>query len=339
MKKSRKFLSVILCICLFAAFAMGSGSSDDKKPAANKVGEVTSTDSKDDSSKDTTDVKESDTNKDSSTKKDTVDDKKEYRVGETVSYKGLDIVFTDSCYYTSDNDFIQPNEGNTFIRLYFHVDNQSGSDKTVSVFDFNCYADGYECEATYFDDDISASLSNGRTGDGAVYFEIPEGSVDVEIEYDLDWLEDKKVKFIFEGDKSSGLEFEASTSASEDAFHVGDIVETKNLKITYLKADEYDSDNMFLQPNEGMKYVYIELEIENISDSDQNISYFSFNCFADGKSCDGFYGMDDLLSADLSAGRKAKGTIAAEVPVDAQTIEFEYEDNFWTESKVIFLYE
>ena len=49
--------------------------------------------------------------------------------------------------------------------------------------------------------------------------------------------------------------------------------------------------------------------------------------------------MDDALSASLSPGRKAKGTIAFEVPKDAQVIEFEFEDNFWTENKLVFLYE
>lgn len=96
---------------------------------------------------------------------------------------------------------------------------------------------------------------------------------------------------------------------------------------------------MFLEPKEGYKYVYIELEVENLSDSDQLFSYFSFNCFADGVSCDGFYGMDDAISATLSAGRKAKGTVVFEVPKDAQAIEFEFEDNFWTQNKIIFLYE
>ena len=106
-----------------------------------------------------------------------------------------------------------------------------------------------------------------------------------------------------------------------------------------LFRSEYVSDNMFLTPADGMKYAYIELEVENLSDSDQTISYFSFTCYADGVSCNGFYGMDDALSSSLSPGRKAKGTIAFEVPKDAQVIEFEFVDNFWTENKLVFLYE
>ncbi len=325
MKKINKILPVTLCICLFSAFALGSGSSDSSSSDVQKVGEITTPT---DSAAESSEVSES-----------TAIEQTEYSVGETLSNDGLNITYVSSSNYTSDNQFIQPAEGNKFIRLFFHVDNQSGSDKSVTTYDFNCYADGYECSSSYQDDDLSASLSDGRSADGAVYFEVPANAQEIEVEYEIDWLSSQKVKFIFEGDKESGLTFEKNTNSSENAFHVGDIIETEKLRITYNKADEYKSDNMFLQPEEGKKYVYIELEIENLSDSDQYISYFSFECYADGVACDGFYGMEDALSATLSAGRKAKGTVAFEVPMDAQIVEFEFEDNFWTDRKIIFTYE
>lgn len=325
MKKINKVLPAALCICLFSAFALGSGSSDSSSTNAQKVGEITTP---------TNSTTESSESTDSTTIEQT-----EYYVGETLSKDGLNITYVSSSNYTSDNDFIQPTEGNKFIRLFFHVDNQSGSDKSVTTYDFNCYADGYECSTSYQNDDLSASLSDGRSTDGAVYFEVPADAQEIEVEYEVDWLSSKKIKFIFEGDKESGLAFEKDTTSSENAFHVGDVIETKKLRISYNKADEYKSDNMFLQPEEGKKYAYIELEVENLSDSDQSISYFSFECYADGVACDSFYGMEDALSATLSAGRKAKGTIAFEVPIDAQIVEFEFEDNFWTDEKIIFKYE
>ncbi|MCQ2519823.1 MAG: DUF4352 domain-containing protein [Lachnospiraceae bacterium] len=334
MKRLKKAVISLLCISLFAALAMGSGSSDSSSSSVQKVGEASST-------KDTseTDSKSDDKEKETEPTAKNEEIKSEYHVGDTFTKDGLSLTYVSSSYYESDNMFIEPAEGNQFIRLFFHVDNQSGSDKSVSTFEFSCYADGYECEATYNDDDLSASLSNGRSADGAVYFEIPEDAKEIEIEYEYDWLDSKKIKLIFEGDKDSGLVFEKNASASESAFHVGDIIETKKLRITYNKAAEYVSDNMFLVPNEGNKYIYIELEVENLSDSDQTISYFSFECYADGVACDGFYGLDDELSATLSAGRKAKGSIGFEVPKDAEVIEIEFEDNIWTDNKIIFLYE
>ena len=320
-RKKSKMISVVICLSVFAMFALGSGSGSSSTPT--KVGEISSGSSIGTSQEKTSAEEE----------------KAEYHVGDTYSKDGLSIVYVSSSNYKSSNQFNQPKEGKKYIRMAFHVDNQSGSDKTVSVYSFNCYADGYECSAEYEDDSISVSLSNGRSGDGAVYFEVPEDAVNIDVEYEVNAFSSKKIKFIFDGDKESGMFFDSNTNVSANAFHVGDIIETTKLKMQYIKAAEYVSDNQFLQPKEGMKYVYIELEVENISDSDCSVSYYLFDCYADGTECDGFYGMDDALSAKLSAGRKAKGTIAFEVPIDAKVIEFEYEDNVWTGNKVIFLYE
>lgn len=313
MKKFSKVFMGIICCSLFMAFALGSGSGKDS--SAEKVGEV---------------------NQSATT---TNEAKEKFYVGETFSKDGLSVTYVSSGVYESSNQFIQPAEGKKYIRLAMHVDNQSGSDKSVSSYSFKCYADGYNCDSHYFDDDLSASLSNGRSADGALYYEIPVDAKEVEIEFDYSWLSDKKVKFIYEGNKDSGLTFDNNTSANESAFHVGDIIKTKNLNITYNKASRYVSDNIFMQPDDGNKYIYIELEVENLSNSDQSISYFSFQCYADGKLCDGFYGLDDELSATLSSGRKAKGTVGFEVPENAKVIEIEFEDNLWTDSKIIFLYE
>ncbi len=335
MKRIRSAFLLVLLVFVFGTMALGSGESTEAKKVGEAETEASSVSSDDAKEAEVSEESKENTKADSNNS----EIKAEYHVGESLSYKGLEVSFVESGYYTSDNDFIQPKDGNQYIRLQVHVDNKSGSDKSVSVYDFYCYADGYECEKSYFDDDLSASLSDGRSADGAVYFEIPQDAKDIEIEYEYDLFADKKAKIIFEGDKSSGMSFETNTSQSEDTYHVGDIIETKDVLITYLKAAEYESDNSFMTPKDGYRYVYIELEVENTSDSDQSVSYFSFNCYADGQSCDGFYGMEDGLSTTLSPGRKAKGTIAFEVPIDAQTIEIEYEDNVWTQNKLIFLYE
>lgn len=332
MKRGNKLIAIGLCVGLFASFALGSGSDSSSSSSSQKVGEVETTTT----TTATTEVAEE--TKEEPAKENNI--KESYYVGDTFSYDGLSITYVSSSNYESDNEFLKPSDGNKYVRIALHVDNQSGSDKSVTSFDFKCYADGYDANAFYgSDDELSASLSNGRSADGAIYFEVPTEAKEIEIEYEYDWLSSKKIKFIFEGDKDSGATFEKNTEASADAYHVGDIIENGKLRISYLKADEFKSDNMFLEPKEGYKYVYIELEVENLSDTDQLFSYFSFNCFADGVSCDGFYGMDDAISATLSAGRKAKGTVAFEVPKDAQAIEFEFEDNIWTQNKIIFLYE
>lgn len=118
---------------------------------------------------------------------------------------------------------------------------------------------------------------------------------------------------------------------------VGDVVETDSVKITYISAGEYVSDNQFLVPKDGHIYYRMEFEIENISSVDQIVSSWDWVCYADGYAVDETYVGDDTISATLSPGKKVKGSIYYEVPVDAQEIIAEYETNFWTQGKIVFV--
>ena len=123
----------------------------------------------------------------------------------------------------------------------------------------------------------------------------------------------------------------------DNEFVVGDVVETSSLKISYLSAGQYTSDNEFLQPKDGYVYYRVEFEFENIGNSDELASSWDFKCYADGYSVDEAYVGEDTLSATISSGKKAKGAIYYEVPIDAQEIKLEYEINYFTEDKVVFV--
>lgn len=124
----------------------------------------------------------------------------------------------------------------------------------------------------------------------------------------------------------------------KNQFTVGDVVETKDLRISFISAEDYVSDNQFIQPKDGNKYIEFEFEFENISNSDKVVSSFNFNCYADGYKADqSWIGDDDGLDATLSKGKKTKGTIFFEIPINTQEITLEYETNFWTEKKVVFI--
>lgn len=122
----------------------------------------------------------------------------------------------------------------------------------------------------------------------------------------------------------------------DNRFSVGEIVETSYLKIKYLSAEEYISDNEYIQPKDGYTYYKMDFEFENISDSDEYVSSFDFICYADDYDMEQVY-LDEMdLDATLSPGKKTKGSVFFEVPVDSETITIEYEINFWSEDKVIF---
>lgn len=118
-------------------------------------------------------------------------------------------------------------------------------------------------------------------------------------------------------------------------FSVGDVVETSDLRIKFISAEKYKEK--YNEPKKGNQFYRMEFEVENISDSDQFITSYDFECYADDYSAEQSFVGDDELSANLSPGKKAKGAVYFEVPKKAKSIHLEYECDFWTEDKVIFL--
>lgn len=144
-------------------------------------------------------------------------------------------------------------------------------------------------------------------------------------------------------DESTAPEAEAASRPEEETpevqtvFHPGDVLETDDLTVAYLECGDFETEDYF-PPDEGTKVVCLTFEFENISSGDTLVSYYDFTCYADGYSCDSYI-WEKSLSADLSSGRKVTGSVYFQVPEDAQEIEVEYETNFWTEEKVLFIVE
>ena len=266
-------------------------------------------------------------------------DQTEFKVGDVLEAKGLKIVYVASGEYVSDQ-FKQPAEGKKYIRAEFYCENISESDKNFSEFDFECFAGGAPCEQVYpGGGELSATLSPGRSTSGSVYFEVPEDAADIQLEYGTDSPNDQKVFFVYEGEKDSGFVPEANSCSAGSAFAVGDVAETETMRISYLSCGEHTSDNEFVQPAEGKHFIYCEFEFENISDSDQLVSVYDFDCFADGTSCNASYAEKDELSATLSAGRKTQGKVYFEVPADAENVEIEYVDDSVKSERLVFAYQ
>lgn len=313
-------IGVIALAVLGALF--GNDNSESNTSKTKKVGEVGTTQSAEKAESIET----------------TAPQKADYHVGDILMDDEMKIVFMSSGEYVSNNEFIQPTEGNKFIFIRLAFENTSAkNDKSVSMYSFKCYADGYSAEQRFFDDDaLSARLSAGRTTSGMLVFEVPENAKEIDIEYETNVFTNEKIHFIYEGVLDSGYVPQLNTNATEGAYSVGDVIESSKLKITYLGCEDYKSENMFVQAKEGYHFISCILEFENLGNSDEHISSMSFDCYADGVDCDQTFIRDDDLSATLSAGRKCKGSVTFEVPNDAVVVEVEFISNYWTSNRVVF---
>lgn len=138
---------------------------------------------------------------------------------------------------------------------------------------------------------------------------------------------------------SEDIEESADSEEVSNVFHVGDVVETDNLRITFVSAEQYQEENEFLQPKDGYEYWRFEFNFENISDTDQAVSsMMDWECYADNQKVDQTWlGDESGLDATLSSGRTTQGSVYFEIPVDAESIELEYSISFWNSDKIIFV--
>lgn len=93
--------------------------------------------------------------------------------------------------------FIQPAEGNKFIRIYFSITNNNSTDRMITPFEFKCYADNMQMDQSIYGDETlsTATISSGRSAQGYIYYEVPKDAQSIEIEYETNWWTDKKAIF------------------------------------------------------------------------------------------------------------------------------------------------
>ena len=325
------FWAIIVVILIVSVSGNGEDASSNEPTKIGTVGQLNST---------TTPKPNTDTPIPTKPIETTAPIKTVYNVGDILMDGKMKIVFVSSGEHIEENQYNQPDEGYMYIFLKFAFENTSDkSDDTISAFSFKCYADGYAMDAYYGDEMLSATLSAGRATTGYVYFTVPVNAQEIEVEYTTNYFTSDKITFMYEGNKDSGYEPPANTTPTPGAFKVGDIVESSKLVIAYLSCEEYISDNMFVQPKEGYRFVTCTFEFTNKGSSDEHVSYYDFDCYADGFNCNVVYIRDDSLSATISSGRKAKGTVTFEIPIDATVIEVEFLSNYWTSNRVVFTVE
>jgi len=180
MKKLISVLLAVVLVAVFGVFALGSSSTDDKTSVETSAPTETSSDS--------TEAPESTSE---------ANGKTVVNVGDTLDANGLKITFDSSEKWTSNNQFIQPEEGKMYVRAHITIKNESGADKFTGGFDFDCYADGVKCDSSIYGDDTltSATISDGRSIKGYVYYEVPKDAKEIELEYEVSFWSGKKAIF------------------------------------------------------------------------------------------------------------------------------------------------
>lgn len=137
------------------------------------------------------------------------------------------------------------------------------------------------------------------------------------------------------------LDVQDSGETENESLTIGSSFEKNGLKITVNDADlgftDYEDEYGLYKPKDGTKYIMVSFTFENNGDSDAYVSIYDFNCYADNTACEQAYLPDgsDFINANISSGRNISFQTYYTVPIDAQSIELEYETSIWTGEKAI----
>lgn len=120
--------------------------------------------------------------------------------GESFEANGLKVTINEiNTNYTDYDDpynMYAPESGYKYVRVSFTYENTGESDKYVSIYDYDCYADGTLCEQSYyFDNDfINGNISSGRNVSFSTCYIVPVDATEVELEYTSNiWTNEKVI--------------------------------------------------------------------------------------------------------------------------------------------------
>ena len=116
----------------------------------------------------------------------------------------------------------------------------------------------------------------------------------------------------FEQKEGDGIITDIKSEPEKKEFKVGEVAENNSLIIKFLSQNlDFKDYNRYATVKAGYKILKAEFEFENKATSDDHVSDWNFECYADGYSCDTFYSVDDSgFSATLPIpGRTLKTRI------------------------------
>lgn len=171
-------------LIVFVFFCVIAGVSGDNDSNSDSKGQNVDTSFVEQENKVTTTKQENTTNT-----------KTEYHVGDVIKDGNVELTYVSVEKWTDYSQYSAPEAGNMIIRLEISVVNNGSGDFAITSWSFDCFADNNAVDGYWMgDNELSATISSGRSTSGYVYFEVPENASSIEIEYELNfWTSEKAI--------------------------------------------------------------------------------------------------------------------------------------------------
>jgi hypothetical protein len=271
-----------------------------------------------------------------------------YEIGDVIHIGDANLVVLGWEVVEGDQ-FNSPDEGKQFISVDLIIVNTSESAGNVSSMLQMTLRDE---TAQKYDVDLMASVAAGNSAPdgeispgervrGRVGFQVPEDHGDLTFVYDADVFGTGKV-FVNLGSEPMLVNPPASLEGetAQETFSIGDVVQMGDIQmvvneVTFPVGDQYN------KPDEGDKFVAVDLTFENTGTTAQNMSSMLQMSLKDASGQT--YDVDLMAQAaaggsspegELAPGERLRGQVGFQVPEDAEGLVFVFDADVFGHGKV-----
>lgn len=271
-----------------------------------------------------------------------------FAVGDIVEMGDLTMVVLGWSTPPGD-DFTQPDPGNKFVIVDLLFVNTGSEADSLSSF---LQMELKDSTSQVYDIDLMAAVAAGANSPegeiapgerirGSVGFQTPADAGGLQFVFDASVFGSGRL-FVDLGDEPVAIEPPAQLAGetAAETFAVGDIIDLGDLGLT-VHGVTFPAGDEFTQPDEGYRFVVVDVAVENRTDTAQNISSMLQMQLKDatGQAYD-----VDLMAqvaaggaspdGELAPGETLRGQIGFQVPVDAANLVFVFDGDVFGVGKV-----
>ena len=143
--------------------------------------------------------------------------------------------------------------------------------------------------------------------------------------------------------KNNEISNNTEDSEKNNVAKVGETLERGGIQFTFESITKYidNSDFVFDKPDDGKEFILLWFSVKNTTNEDYYVNMFYEDSYCDDIAVKSTLILvnvaGDTLWGDVANGKIRKGYVAYQLPLDWQTIEFQYKPVFsGQESKLIF---
>lgn len=246
-------------------------------------------------------------------------------------------------------DFLTPEAGNKFVAVEMFIANNSQDSISISSLlqmtlkdeADRSYDIDFSAASEIKDGSVDGSLVPGEKVRGKVGFQVPEESQNLQFVFDASIFGSGKMNVDL-GTSPVSVQPPADLTgpSSLETFNIGDVVAFENTSLT-VNEFSYATGSQFNEPEEGYKYLLVDITVENTSSETINISTLLQMYVKDSDHKK--YAVDIMASmesssslpeGELSPGESIRGQVGYQVPENATGLVFALEADVFEAGKI-----